>query len=326
MGINFEEVKAIIQLGIMGVISHTYITQQKRLFEQQEKVITVLAKLENQLNNDFLKGKGLEIALILKIQDMRWAVQKRILKYIKNNHLEENWDVINKEIKTFFDAKMINFENDMHDIIEETTYKLLSKMIKDEFEQTKEILLHILDDLKREGVEEKDLYGKAARIVETHMESIENELVAKIKSLINLYKIRYSDVLMTANTRLYDDTIPVLTHLKKNGALCCIVSTKTRSRISETLQRDGIESLIDCIIGFEDVTEPKPSGEGIHLILHCFNLAHSDVLYIGDSLIDMDTAQAAGVNFAAVTTGMTTVADFTAAGQYRILQNLSELI
>jgi len=29
------------------------------------------------------------------------------------------------------------------------------------------------------------LYGKAARIVETHMESIENELVAKIKSLIN---------------------------------------------------------------------------------------------------------------------------------------------
>ena len=164
----------------MGVISYTYITQQKKLFEQQEKTITVLAKLENQLNNDFLKGKGLEIALILKIQDMRWAVQKRILKYIKNNHLEENWDVISKEIKTFFDA-----ESDMHDIIEETTYKLLSKMIKDEFEQTKEILLHILDDLKKEGVEEKDLYGKAARIVETHMESIENELVAKIKSIIN---------------------------------------------------------------------------------------------------------------------------------------------
>ena len=117
---------------------------------------------------------------------------------------------------------------------------------------------------------------------------------SKIKSLINLYKIRYSDVLMTANTRLYDDTIPVLTHLKKNGALCCIVSTKTRSRISETLQR--------------------------------FDLAHSDGLYIGDSLIDMGTARAAGVNFAAVTTGMTTVADFTAAGQYRILQNLSELI
>lgn len=102
MGINFEEAKAIVELGIMGVISYTYITQQKKLFEQQEKVITVLAKLENQLNNDFLKGKGLEIALILKIQDMRWAVQKRILKYIKNNHLEENWDVISSLTIIFY--------------------------------------------------------------------------------------------------------------------------------------------------------------------------------------------------------------------------------
>ena len=183
--LNGNLLKDITDLGIAVVICAIFIRQQSKLFAQQERVISVLAKLENQLNNDFLKGKGLEIALILKIQDMRWAVQKRILKYIKNNHLEENWEVINKEIKTFFDAKMIGFESDMHDIIEETTYKLLSKMIKDEFEQTKEILLHILDDLKKEGVEEKDLYGKAARIVETHMESIENELITKIKSLIN---------------------------------------------------------------------------------------------------------------------------------------------
>ena len=49
MGINFNEVKAIVELGIMSIISYIYITQQKKLFEQQEKVITVLAKLENQL-------------------------------------------------------------------------------------------------------------------------------------------------------------------------------------------------------------------------------------------------------------------------------------
>ena len=61
MGINFNEVKAIVELGIMSVISYIYITQQKKLFEQQEKVISVLAKLENQLNNDMLRGKGLEI-------------------------------------------------------------------------------------------------------------------------------------------------------------------------------------------------------------------------------------------------------------------------
>ena len=98
MGIDFNTIKNIAELGIMIVISGVYITQQKKLFEQQEKVISVLAKLENQLNNDHLRGKGLEIALILKIQDIRWAVQKRVIKYIKNNHIKENWSIINKEV------------------------------------------------------------------------------------------------------------------------------------------------------------------------------------------------------------------------------------
>ena len=109
MGINFNEVKAIVELGIMSVISYIYITQQKKLFEQQEKVITVLAKLENQLNNDRLRGKGLEIALVLKIQDLRWSIQKRVVKYIKKNHIKEKWIVIKKEFDTFFNVKLLDF-------------------------------------------------------------------------------------------------------------------------------------------------------------------------------------------------------------------------
>ena len=44
---------------------------------------------------------------------------------------------------------------------------------------------------------------------------------SKIKSLINLYKIRYSDVLMTANTRLYDDTIPDSFKETRSAVLYC---------------------------------------------------------------------------------------------------------
>ena len=185
MGINFNEVKAIVELGIMSLISYVYITQQKKLFEQQEKVITVLAKLENQLNNDRLRGKGLEIALILKIQDLRWVIQKRIIKYIKNNHIKENWVIINKEIDTFFNIKLIDFETDMHDIIDDTTFKIIYDILKKEFIETKKILLDILSDLKEDGTKEKELYEKAVRIVEAHMQTIENELIAQIKELIN---------------------------------------------------------------------------------------------------------------------------------------------
>lgn len=185
MGINFNEVKAIVELSIMSIISYIYITQQKKLFEQQEKVITVLAKLENQLNNDRLRGKGLEIALILKIQDLRWVIQKRIIRYIKNNHIKENWVIINKEIDTFFNIKLIDFETDMHDIIDDTTFKIIYDILKKEFIETKNILTNILSDLKDDGATEKELYERAIRTVEAHMKTIENELIAQIKELIS---------------------------------------------------------------------------------------------------------------------------------------------
>ena len=185
MGINFNEVKAIVDLGIMSIISYIYITQQKKLFEQQEKVITVLAKLENQLNNDRLRGKGLEIALILKIQDLRWIIQKKVIKYIKKNHLKENWSIINKELVTFCNVKLIDFEDDMRNTIDEMTFKIVYGILKKEFFETKKILLDILSDLKDEGAEEKELYDKAVRIVEAHMQTIENELIAQIKELLN---------------------------------------------------------------------------------------------------------------------------------------------
>ena len=66
-----------------------------------------------------LRGKGLEISLVLKIQDLRWSIQKRVIKYIKNNHIKENWVIINKEIDTFFNVKLIDFETEMHDVIDD---------------------------------------------------------------------------------------------------------------------------------------------------------------------------------------------------------------
>ena len=45
--------------------------------------------------------------------------------------------------------------------------------------------MNILADLKEDGAKENELYDKAIRIVEAHMQTIENELVAHIKELIN---------------------------------------------------------------------------------------------------------------------------------------------
>ena len=74
--------KNVAELGLLIVIATTFIRQQQKLFAQQDKVISVLAKLEKNLNTDILRGQALEQCLILKIQEMRWGVQKKVINYI----------------------------------------------------------------------------------------------------------------------------------------------------------------------------------------------------------------------------------------------------
>lgn len=155
------------------------------LISQNEKLVEVLNRLEERLRTEKVTGKALEKILIFQVQEIRWAIQKKIVKYIEKNHLKENWSIINKEIDTFFNRKLIDFETEMHDIIEGITYKMIHDIIKKEFSETKNIIVQILEGLKEDGTDEKELYNRAIRIVEDHMQTIENELVAHIKELIN---------------------------------------------------------------------------------------------------------------------------------------------
>lgn len=155
------------------------------LISQNEKLIEVLNRLEERLRTEKVTGKALEKILIFQVQEIRWAIQKKIVKYIEKNHLKENWSIINKEIDTFFNRKLIDFETEMHDIIEGITYKMIHDIIKKEFSETKSIIVQILEGLKDDGTDEKELYERAIRIVEDHMQTIENELVANIKELTN---------------------------------------------------------------------------------------------------------------------------------------------
>jgi len=155
------------------------------LLSQNEKLVEVLNRLEERLRTEKVTGKALEMILTLQIQDIRWAIQKKIIKYIQKNHLKENWSIINKEIDTFFNRKLIDFETEMHDIVEGITYKMIHDIIKKEFSETKKNIVQILEGLKEDGTDEKELYNRAIRIVEDHMQTIENELVAHIKELIN---------------------------------------------------------------------------------------------------------------------------------------------
>ena len=176
--------KALVEAGVLVVIATIFLLQQSKLFSKQEQVNEVLAKLERNLNNDILKGKALELCLLLKIQEMRWGIQNRLINYIERNHLQKNWDIITREIDTYFDSKFFQFDADMRDIMEVTTFKVVTQVVHVEFSDVKHLLISSLDELRLEGVENKELYAIASRAVAEHMNHIENVIKARIKEVI----------------------------------------------------------------------------------------------------------------------------------------------
>lgn len=135
----------------------------------------------------------------------------------------------------------------------------------------------------------------------------------------------FADIHMTANTKLYPQTIPALRKIKEDGAKTAIISSKTRRRIMQTLTRDKITDLVEFIIGSEDVKTHKPSPEGIFMALERFNIDKKDVLYVGDNIIDGEAAKNAGVDFAAVLTGNNIREDFINIPNVKIMNTLAEL-
>lgn len=182
------QIKDIMEYGIMAVIAGVFIKQQQALFnkvfEILEKVTATISKLENKINNsDKLTGKGLELALTLKMQDIRWGLQKRIVRYILENNLKENWEIISREIAVLFEEKKQNYYITFKEIADNVMLKHVTDIINKELEDTHEIIINLMTDLKDKGTEEKSLYDVAQRSVETHFEHFENILTEKISKL-----------------------------------------------------------------------------------------------------------------------------------------------
>ena len=176
--------KALVEAGVLVVIAAIFLMQQSKLFSKQEQLIEVITKLERNLNNDTLKGKALEQCLLLKIQEMRWGIQNRLINYIERNHLQQNWDIIVREIDTYFNSKFLQFDADMGDIMEATTFKVVNQVVRTEFSEVKHLLIRVLDELRIEGAENRELYVTASRAVAEHMNNIENIIKARIKEVI----------------------------------------------------------------------------------------------------------------------------------------------
>ncbi|WP_124098445.1 HAD-IA family hydrolase [Ruminococcus sp. Marseille-P6503] len=135
--------------------------------------------------------------------------------------------------------------------------------------------------------------------------------------------VRIADKEMVRNTFFYDDAIAILQALQHAGLKVGIVSTKYRYRIEDTFRKQAGSFPVDIVIGGEDVKSAKPDPSGLNMMIERLGESKENVLYIGDSYIDAQTAANSEVDFAGVTTGSTTAEDFEKYPHVCICKSLS---
>ncbi|UCD00631.1 MAG: HAD family hydrolase [Promethearchaeota archaeon] len=90
-----------------------------------------------------------------------------------------------------------------------------------------------------------------------------------------------------------------------NKKLRLAILTNNKSQYAEeVLEKFNLTKYFDTIIGFNDVSEVKPSPEGIQIILKKWNLNPKDTIFIGDMTTDIEAGKAAKVKMICVASGL----------------------
>jgi len=90
--------------------------------------------------------------------------------------------------------------------------------------------------------------------------------------------------------------LQILNLLKANGIIRVINTNRTTS-MPHIMERFHLWPFFDMVVTALDVNNPKPHPESIEKIIQKFNLNKEEVVFIGDSEVDQQTAKSAGIKF-----------------------------
>ncbi|MHA2244416.1 MAG: HAD family hydrolase [Candidatus Hodarchaeales archaeon] len=94
-----------------------------------------------------------------------------------------------------------------------------------------------------------------------------------------------------------------LVEIKKKVDYVTIFTGKSRTTMAITLEKLGISELFDLILTGNDVTRSKPYPDALYQIISTLHLNKSEILFIGDSHLDVIAGKAAGIKTAAALWG-----------------------
>lgn len=95
-------------------------------------------------------------------------------------------------------------------------------------------------------------------------------------------------------TKPYDGIVECLDTIKQKGIRCAVLTNKLETA-AKSLCDDFFAEYLEAVCGDNGTDKLKPAPDGIYRIVNQFNVKKEEIVYIGDSEVDAETAINAGV-------------------------------
>ena len=170
-------------------------------------------------------------------------------------------------------------------------------------------------------------YEQVKRVVGLGLDHTFRELLGeeRVPRAIFLFRKKYEEV-FRENTRLLPDAREVLETLHGRGIRLAIATNKLGRFSREIFEHFGMENFFTVIVGDGDVPQNKPDPEMLQLAMEKMGVEKERTIFVGDSVIDIQTGKNAGVRVFAVPTGNTDRRDLENARPAVMLDRLLDLL
>ena len=126
-------------------------------------------------------------------------------------------------------------------------------------------------------------------------------------------------------TKTYPGVMDMLKELKKNGYKIAVLSNKAQYAVTK-LCDIYFNNLLDDAVGARENVAQKPSPDALYICAENNNINLNNVIYVGDSDVDVATANNAGVRGIAVTWGFRSRELLIKCGAENLADNTDELL
>lgn len=127
------------------------------------------------------------------------------------------------------------------------------------------------------------------------------------------------------NTRPYDGVPEMLARLRAEGRKLAIVTNKYQTA-AELLRKQFFADSVELIVGDFEGRRRKPEPDGVLIALEKLGADPSRAVYVGDTEVDMQTAENAGLDCICVAWGYRTRQELEQLGAPAIAENTQELL